>query len=187
MSTDPFARALALADGIAGSLVALRCRGHVCRVHADAAAPFREARRFVEMTAWMSWRVPHVMLVPCVLAGGRPAVLVATWDPRGVVIRQTVTSQTDFDAEVAPAAEALRARLTPADRTLLEPLYADDREPPDLENLEFWPEVLARLQASEADPAAPDDPGVPVAAPLAERIWPARLEDLRERLRALED
>ena len=186
MSDGPFDRARALGADLAQTLTPLFVRGHVVAVPGCEAPTFREARRFVEMTLWMLWRAPHVMLVPCVLPGDRPAVLVGTWDPRGVALRQTVTSATDFAAEVQRAAGVMRGRYGADDLALAAQLHRDEAATPDLENMEFWPEVLAGIQAA-ADSGEPDDPGAAVALPLVERAWPARLADHRERLRALED
>lgn len=187
MTNPTLDRAQALAQDLSRALVALRCRGHVVAVPGAGEPAFREARRFVEVALWMFWRVPHVMLVPCALPDGRPAVLAGTWDPRGVAIRQTVTSAAAFEAEVAAAARALAARHSPGELAAIEGLYDDGAQLPELENMEFWPEVLAKLRATAADPAEPDDLGAPVVAPIAERIWAARLDDLREAQRALED
>jgi hypothetical protein len=187
MSDGPFDRASALGADLAQTLTALFARGHVVAVPGCPAPSFREARRFVEMSLWMLWRAPHVMLVPCVLPGERPAVLVATWDPRGVALRQTVTSATDFAAEVHRAAGVMRGSYGADDLALAARLRRDEAATPDLENMEFWPEVLAGIQAAADDPGEPDDPGAAVALPLVERAWPARLADHRERLRALED
>jgi|GEM_PF-1485530 len=187
MNEATFARARSLADGLAPALDALWCRGHSVAVTGCAQPTFHEAKRFVEMSLWMPWRAPHVMLVPCVLTGDRPAVLVATWDSRGVVIRQTVTSAAQFEAEVAAAAATLRARSTEEELAVMRAQHRDGAEAPELENAEYWPEVLARVQAEAPSAGEPDDPGTPVAAPIAERIWPSRLEDLRELQRALDD
>ena len=187
MSDGPFDRARALGTDVAQALTPLLARGHVVAVPGCEAPTFREARRFVEMTLWMLWRAPHVMLVPCVLPGDRPAVLVGTWDPRGVALRQTVTSAGDFAAEVRRAAEGMRGGYGADDLALAAQLLRDEVGTPDLENMEFWPEVLARLQAVAPAPGEPDDAGAAVALPLVERAWPARLADHRERLRALED
>ena len=170
--------ARALAHDVALALRPLHCRGHLVDVPGCAAPTFAEARRFLEMALWMLWRVPHVMLVPCV-AGGRPAVLVGTWDPRGVALRQTVTDAAVFRAEVAAATAALAARHGDDDRAALADLCREDPDPPDLEHLEFWPEVLRRIRAAPPDAATPPDPGAAVAAPIAERLWAARLEDVR--------
>jgi hypothetical protein len=187
MNHRPLDRAQELARHLSRALGPLRCRGHAVSVPGCDPPSFREARRFVEMTLWMPWRVPHVMLVPCVLPGDRPAVLVGTWDPRGVAIRQTVTSTAAFEAEVAAAAATLGERASADDLATMRSQHEDGGDAPDLENLEFWPEVLSRLQGDRATAEQPDDPGVPVAAAIAERIWPARLEDLRELQRALDD
>ena len=187
MNPLPIDRARELARHLSGALAALWCRGHAVSVPGCDPPGFREAKRFVEMTVWMPWRVPHVMLVPCVLPGDRPAVLVGTWDPRGVAIRQTVTSAADFEAEVSAAAATLSARASADDLAMMRSQLEDGAEAPELENLEFWPEVLSRLQGDGSAAEVPVDPGVPVAAALAERIWPARLEDLRELQSALDD
>lgn len=180
-------RAQEVARHLSRALGPLWCRGHAVSVPGCDPPTFREARRFVEMTLWMPWRVPHVMLVPCVLPGDRPAVLVGTWDPRGVAIRQTVTSAADFEAEVAAASATLRARASADDLAMMRSQREDNADAPDLENLEFWPEVLSRMQGDGSTAEPPDDAGVPVAAAIADRIWPARLEDLRELQRSLDD
>jgi hypothetical protein len=181
-----FDAAAALAVALSRALSPLRCRGHVVAVPGRAEPTFREARRFVEVALWMFWRAPHVMLVPCTRRGA-PAVLAATWHPRGVAVRETVTSLADFEARVAAAAGELAARYDAADRALIEGLYRAEPEAPELENTEFWPEILERIAAAPDDPAEPDDPGTPVAGPIAEAAWRARLDDHRERLRALDD
>lgn len=180
-----------MAADMAEALTALRCVGHVVAVPGAEAPTLAVARRFMVMELWVPWRVPHVMLVACV-AGGRPAVVVGTWDPRGVVLQQTVTSAADFAAEVARAAgravgeadlEAQRAELRAATGV------------PDMENDEFWPEVLAKVLAEgrEEEVGAVGAAGTMdggdggLAAAVAERIWPERLADLRERRRAPEE
>lgn len=187
MSDGPFDRARALATEAAQALTPLLARGHVVAVPGCEAPTFREARRFVEVTLWMLWRAPHVMLVPCVLPGDRPAVLVGTWDPRGVALRQTVTSAGELAAEVERAAEVMRGSYGADALALAAQLFREEVGTPDLENMEFWPEVLARIQAAAPAPGDADDAGAPVALPLVERAWPARLADHRERLRALDD
>lgn len=187
MNEATFERARAMADGLRPALDALWCRGHVVAVTGCAQPTFDEARRFVEMSLWMPWRAPHVMLVPCVLKGDRPAVLAATWDSRGVVIRQTVTSAAGFEAEVKAAAATLGARCTEEELAMMRAQHSDGAEAPELENEEYWPEVLAELKAGAPAAGEADDPGTPIAAPIAERIWPSRLEDLRELQRALDD
>ena len=187
MHDRPIDQAHALARDLGRALRPLHCHGHLVAVPGCAAPTFREARRFVEMTLWMLWRAPHVMVVPFVGAGAQPAAIVATWDSRGVALWQTVASAEAFRAEVAAAAEVLAARHAHDDRALIEALCWEDRDPPELEHLEFWPEVLGRLQAGGAGGVAPIEPGAAVPAPLAERIWASRLEDRRERLRALDD
>lgn len=187
MNHPPIDRARELARHLSRALEPLWCCGHEVSVPGCDPPTFREARRFVEVSLWMPWRVPHVMLVPCVLPGDHPAVLVATWDPRGVAIRQTVTSAADFEAEVSAASASMGSLASADDVAVMRAQHHDGAEAPELENLEFWPEVLSRLH--EDDPAAepPVDAGVPVAAALAGRIWPARVEDLREQQRALDD
>ena len=149
MSDGPFDRARALATDVAQALSPVMARGHVVAVPGCEAPTFREARRFVEMTLWMLWRAPHVMLVPCVLPGDRPAVLVGTWDPRGVALRQTVTSAGDFAAEVRRAAEAMRGGYGADDLALAAQLLRDEVGTPDLENMEFWPCLLYTSDAAD--------------------------------------
>jgi len=177
----PIDRARALARELATALLSLRCRGHVMAVPGADEPDLGVARRYLVMTLWVPWRVPNVMLVPCVMAGA-PAVLVGTWDPRGVALQQLVTSAAAFAAEVASAAEAgVSADDLAAQRAELK--WA--KEVPDLENEEFWPEVLARmLTEKRGDDEVPDGS---IVSTVAERIWPERLADLRERQRALEE
>ncbi|MEZ4405441.1 MAG: hypothetical protein R3A52_02955 [Polyangiales bacterium] len=171
-------RARAMAAEMATALASLRCRGHVVAVHGVDEPSLAVARRFMVMELWVPWRVPHVMLVPCVLAGERPAVVVGTWDPRGVVFEQTVTSSEAFAAEVArAAARPVSAEDEAAQRREL----AGAEGVPDLENDEFWPEVLARMLATKVDEEMGTTSGLPAA--IVARIWPERLEDLRERAR----
>lgn len=183
MTTErPIDRARALARELAQTLLSLRCRGHVMSVPGAEEPDLDVARRYLVMTLWVPWRVPNVMLVPCVMAGETPAVLVGTWDPRGVALQQVVTSAAAFASEVASAAAV--------------PVSADDlaaqraelkwaKEVPDLENEEFWPEVLAKMLAEKrGDDDVPDGS---IVATVVERIWPERLADLRERQRALEE
>lgn len=197
----PIQRAREMAGEMAAALAALRCVGHVIAVPGAEEPTLTVARRFMVMELWVPWRVPHVMLVACVAAGERPAVVVGTWDPRGVVLQQTVTSVGDFAAEVA------RAAAHPVSEGDLAEQRAElgaATEVPDLENDEFWPEVLAKVLAEGAegeagvgeregvdrgrDGDADRDAGVAgVAGAVVERIWPERLADLRERRRALED
>jgi hypothetical protein len=186
MSSAAFDDAAALAAALSRALAPLRCHGHVVAVPGCAAPTFREARRFVEVALWMLWRAPHVMLVPCTRRGV-PVVLAATWHPRGVAVRETVTALADFEAQVAAAARTLAERYHADDRALIERLCRAEPAAPELENMEYWPEILAGITATPADAAAPDDRGTPVAGPVAEAGWRARLDDHRERLRALDD
>ena len=178
----PIDRARALARELATTLLSLRCRGHVMAVPGVDEPDLGVARRYLVMTLWVSWRVPNVMLVPCVMGGETPAVLVGTWDPRGVALQQLVTSAAAFAAEVASAAATgVSAEDLAAQRAALK--WAKDA--PDLENEEFWPEVLAKMLAQKRD--VDEVPAGSIAATVAERIWPERLADLRERQRALEE
>lgn len=171
-------RARAMAAEMATALASLRCRGHVVAVHGVDAPSLAVARRFMVMELWVPWRVPHVMLLPCVVAGERPAVVVGTWDPRGVVFEQTVTSSEDFAEEVArAAARPVSAEDEAAQRREL----ASAEDIPDLENDEFWPEVLAKMLAAKVEEELGTTSGLPAA--IVERIWPERLEDLRARAR----
>lgn len=178
----PIDRARALARELATTLLSLRCRGHVMAVPGTEEPDLDIARRYLVMTLWVPWRVPHVMLVPCVMAGETPAVLVGTWDPRGVALQQVVTSAAAFAAEVASAAAVtVSADDLAAQRAELK--WAKDI--PDLENEEFWPEVLAKMLTEKRD--VDEVPAGSIVATVAERIWPDRLADLRERQRALEE
>lgn len=174
--------ARSMAEELATALRSLRCRGHVVAVPGVDAPSLAVARRFMVMELWVPWRVPHVMLVPCVVAGERPAVVVGTWDPRGVVFEQTVTSTGAFAEEVARAA----ARPVSAEDEAAQRGELDAAEGvPDLENDEFWPEVLAKMLAAPAEEEPGTTGGLPAA--IAERIWPERLADLRERARRVEE
>lgn len=178
----PIEGAGAMAAEMATALESLRCRGHVLAVPGAAVPTLAVARRFMVMELWVPWRVPHVMLVPCAVAGETPAVVVGTWDPRGVVLEQTVISVADFAAEVARAAEhPVGADDLAAQRA--ERAHATER--PDLENDEFWPEVLAKMLAAGGDDPVERRDGF--AGAIVERIWPERLADLRERARASDE
>lgn len=187
MNERTIERAQSLARDLAHALTALRCRGHVVDLPGCPEPDLREARRFVEIAVWISWRVPHVMLAPCALADEGPAVVLGTWDARGVAIHQTVTSRAGFVAEATRAAETLAARRSPDDLAMIEALYRDADEAPEMENLEFWPEILARVRESAADPVGPAEPDASVVGSIVAVLWPTRIEDLRERLRSIED
>ncbi len=178
----PIDRARALARELATTLLSLRCRGHVTAVPGAEEPDLDVARRYLVMTLWVPWRVPHVMLVPCVMAGETPAVLIGTWDPRGVALQQVVTSAAAFAAEVASAtaATAVSAEDLAAQRAELK--WAKDV--PDLENEEFWPEVLAKMLTGQRVEELPQGS---IVATVAGRVWSERLADIREKQRALEE